>query len=275
MLRYALSLNRTGKAGGDDGKSVRIPFNPEFAMPAGQFVTLVTSTGELAIQKDVMNYELPDSPRPVYAVFYTQKEYNGKRFNCIDMIMFADSIDRAEFGGREYTVVLGHNKAAFGSYASYDPQCMAYYAILTGSLAITAQEQVFIPTFFLEKEGAPSSMWTASVDMAQSSAWSVCPLTFNNGSTGPLSINFARAPLGSMQIKPLWFPYISSDINRAKYPVAVGSNGTSLYWACWRPISEEPGHCVLQAELFAQDSLAPVGASVSDVSSLHMVTDGV
>lgn len=274
MFRIINSLNRSGKqSSGGDG-TASIPFDPEYAMPTSGFVTFVASRGYVVSPEDVLRYGFPESSRPIFAVFYTPRNIQGHSLNCIDMIMYADSVEKYKSDALEGLAVLGHTRAMPGSYAPLDPQCVAFVARYESTQSMISRNAVFVPSYVLLKNGEPAgNMWTAAVDMAQASEWGVCSVTWSDGDLNNIPLKFARSPIGKMEVYPLWFPYAGLEISKSRYPVAVGSNGTSLYWACWRPVAvpDVADLYSMQMEWFSQDTAESVGSAVDNVAQITLV----
>lgn len=279
MFKIFTNVNRSGKQSQISSKSANIPFDPYSAFSVGEFVTFVTNSGMLAEPEQILQYDFPRTPRPVYAVFYTPREIEGRAFCSIDMILYADSYENVQAEDHSLCVVLGHGRNLTpGSIAPFDPQCLALGAKYEGIAALIARNAIFIPTFFRMVDGAAGpSMWTAAMDMTQPAAWTVDSINWNDGNLNNIDLKFARSPVSEVTISPLWFPYVSMDEARTKYPVAVAASGTNdLYWACWRPTvagEDASGNKQynMQTELFSQNTMTAMGGTVKDAAQLFFL----
>lgn len=278
MIKIACNVNRSGKLSHDGGGSANIPFDPGIALPVGEFVTFVTNQGMMVEPEVVLQYGFPRSPRPVYAVFYTKRNIGIRLVMSIDMIVYADSYTFVEHEGYSYCVVLGHSRNLTpGSIATFNPQCLALAARYEGIPAIANHNSVFIPTFFKIEDGAVGpSMWTAAMDMQQRDSWAVTSINWNDGNLNNLDIKFARTPVSTFGLEPIWFPYVAMDESRTKYPIAVADNGSSLYWICWRPTvagADQEGNNLysMDPKLFSQDTMDVVGTSIDNAAQIFFL----
>lgn len=279
MFKLFTNINRSGKQGAISSGSADIPFDPSSAFPVGEFVTFVTNSGLIVEPEQILQYGFPRTPRPVYAVFYTPRNVEGRAFCSIDMMIFADSYANVQAEGQSFCVVLGHGRNLTpGSPAPFDPQCLALGAKYEGIAALIAREAIFIPTFFRLVDGAVGpSMWTAAIDMTQPATWTIDSINWNDGNLSNVDLKFARSPVSEVTLPSLWFPYVSMDEARTKYPVAAAASGTNdLYWVCWRPTlagEDSSGNKLynMQAELFSQNLMTSVGSTVKDAAQLFFV----
>lgn len=275
MFKLVNNVNRSGKAGQVGGGSANIPFNEEYALATGEYVMFVADQGMLVEPDAVLQYGPPNSRKPIYAVFYTPREMLGRSLLCIDQIMVADSVQTMTIDGNAAYAVLGHTRAYYGTVAPVDPQCLVFKAKYEGIPAIMSRNSVLTPTYFLLKDGAPSgNMWTSpTFDMSKPAETAIGTITWSDGKFQTLPLPFLRGAVGPLQLQARWFPYLSTDIAQARYPIALSAAGTGIYWACWRPqsVAEAESVYFMQLEVFSQDTAESLGASVDNVAPLFML----